>query len=49
VFSEKLHGSGLGALFADLLGKHHPSADGQFGKLSAQNTVSVKIKFLAIV
>jgi hypothetical protein len=43
VFSKKLHGSGLGALFADLLGKHHPRANDQFGKLSAQYTVSMKI------
>jgi hypothetical protein len=43
VFSEKLHSSGLGALFADLLGKQHPRADDQFGKLSAQNTVLMKI------
>jgi hypothetical protein len=48
VFPEQFHRGGLRALFADLIGKHDPSADGQFGKRSVNNAVSMEINLLAI-
>ena len=40
VFSEQLHRGCLRALFADLIGKHDPGADGQFGKRAVKNAVA---------
>ena len=48
MFSEKLYCSGLGTLFADLLGKHHSRTNIQFGKLCAKNTVAMEVYLLAV-
>jgi hypothetical protein len=39
---------GLRTVFADRIGKHDPSADGQFGKRPVNDAVSMKINLLAI-